>query len=472
MSREKTVFKNTIILTCGTFLPRILGILTTPLITHYVDPSDIGIISFITVTILTMVVPICTLQLEQSFFRFLIDAHTEEEKKRVITSGSIIIVIIMLLLAIITLFISIDGFTGTYKLLLILYIWIEIIAQIAKFILRAFSMYKQYSLFAIIAVVVNLLSLVVCLTIFKLDYLGVFIALLVSDIVGVIYVFSSSPILSYLKLSYYHTETMQKMLVFALPFIPNMMAYSINSIADRFILKKFLNLHSVGIYDTANKIPNIVSILYPAFNLAWTESATVNVNQQDSSKYYTRMFHMIFRILSGGTALLIAVSPYLFFVLVSQKDKYGAAMHYIPTLIIAMYFLCFAQFFSSIYIARKESKNMSITTIIAAIINIVINLGLIAFIGLQAAIISTFISNLVLAIYRYFDINKKYYKMKVNKKLLLLTSFIFILQVCLYWSYDPILHILNIVIAVFFAYFTCGDIVIPLCKSLLHKKHQ
>lgn len=467
MNREKTVLKNTLILTLGTFVPRILGLITTPLITGYVDPAGIGIISFITVTVLTLIVPICTLQLEQSFFRFLIDKEDKKEREEVISSGFFIIFIIMLVVAIVAYFIPVEGFFGNYKWLLILYIWVEIITQVVKFILRAFSMYKQYSMFSILAVVINVISLLVTLILYNMGYMGMFISLLFADVIGLIYVLTRSPILSYIKISGLCFQTAKEMVRYAIPFVPNMISYSINNVADRMILKRYIGNAAIGIYDTANKIPNIVSILYPAFNLAWTESATRSVNDLDTTKYYKKMFDMIFRVLSGGTACLLALSPYLFTILISQKDKYGIAMQYIPTLIIAMYFLCFAQFFSSIYIAKKQSSHMSITTTIAAFINIIINLTLIKLIGLQAAIISTFVSNLILAIYRYQDICKRYYKLAINKRLLGLTIVVFTIQVGFYWSYHPILQFISVLLAIAFLFFNCGDIFKDIFKNFL-----
>lgn len=470
MSRETSLFKNTIILAVGTFLPRVINILTTPILTAYMQQGELGIIGFINNMILAFIVPICSLQLEQAFFRFLIDAKTEEEKKRVITSGFVAIFIIMILLGFVTLFVPVTGFTGGYKLLLIGYIWIEILCQMARFILRAFSMYKQYSVFATLAVVVNFISVVVCFIVLETGYHGMLIALAVADLVGIIYVLCRSPILRYIRFNFYDSQTLKEMLRYSLPFVPNMIAWSANLAADQFLISTILGSAANGIYIAANKIPSIVSILYPAFNLAWTESASLSVGEKDTSQYYSKMFKMIFCILSGGTALLLAASPYLFSFLVN--DAFIEAKQYLPTLIIATYIYCFAQFFSSIYIALKESKNMTISTAIAAASNILINLSLIYVIGLQAAVISSIVSNLLLAGYRYYDINHNYYTMRINNRLLVLTIVIMTIQTALFWSNNEITNIINVVVAVGFAYFICGDIVKPLIKSVVFKRSK
>ena len=95
MSREKSLIKNTLIMAVGTFLPRIINLLTTPIITSSTTGAQYGQIDLVTSTILNFIVPLCTLQLEQALFRFLVDAKSEEEQRKTITNGYLIIFIMM-----------------------------------------------------------------------------------------------------------------------------------------------------------------------------------------------------------------------------------------------------------------------------------------------------------------------------------------------------------------------------------------
>ena len=124
MSREKSLIKNTLIMAVGTFLPRIINLLTTPIITSSTTGAQYGQIDLVTSTILNFIVPLCTLQLEQALFRFLVDAKSEEEQRKTITNGYLIIFIMMILAAIICLFVPINMFEGPLKLFIIGYIWI------------------------------------------------------------------------------------------------------------------------------------------------------------------------------------------------------------------------------------------------------------------------------------------------------------------------------------------------------------
>ena len=101
MSREKTLVKNTLIMAIGTFLPRIINLLTTPIITGATTGAQFGQLDLVTTTILSFIVPLCTLQLEQALFRFLVDAKSIKEQRYVITNGYAMIFTLMLLVGII-----------------------------------------------------------------------------------------------------------------------------------------------------------------------------------------------------------------------------------------------------------------------------------------------------------------------------------------------------------------------------------
>lgn len=469
MSREKTLIKNTLIMALGTFLPRIINLITTPIINGNVTKAQYGQVDLVTTTILSFVVPLCTLQIEQALFRFLVDAKSEREQKSVITNGYLMIFGLMLVAAVICFFVPIDMFEGSFKFLLIGYIWIEIIATTSRFVLRAFSKYKEYSILAAVVVIANFIILIICLLWLKMNYIGVLVSLVAADVVGFVYVLCVCNFFKFISLKYIDGEYMLRMLNYALPFIPNMVSWYINQLSDRWIINIFMGAGANGIYSLANKIPSIVNILYPAFNLAWTDSATRSVNDPDSNKYYNRMFRMLFCIVSAGSVLLVAGSPIIFDIL-CQNVELESAFDYTPTLILATYFYCFSQFFGSIYVAVKSAKNMSVTTTIAATINIVINLGLIKIIGIQAAVLSTLAANLFLAGYRFFDLNRRYVRLKINKRLTTLTIIIFAISMALAWSGDIILWGLNIVLALGYAYFISGDIFIGMIKSFLKKR--
>lgn len=140
------------------------------------------------------------------------------------------------------------------------------------------------------------------------------------------------------------------------------------------------------------------------------------------------MFDNIFNLVIGACAGLIGISPILFALLI--RGEYAEAYPQMPVLFLAMTFTTLSSYLAGIYIADKRTKEIGITTTIAAVINLIIDLFAIPFIGMWAASISTLISYMFLFVYRVIDLKKfhnihyKYAKMGFGIFTLVLLSFL------------------------------------------------
>ena len=89
MSREKKLLKNTMIITVGKICTQLITFFLLPLYTALLTTEEYGIVDLLN-TIVSLLLPITTLQLEQALFRELIDERNNETKKRtIISSGSL-----------------------------------------------------------------------------------------------------------------------------------------------------------------------------------------------------------------------------------------------------------------------------------------------------------------------------------------------------------------------------------------------
>ena len=234
------------------------------------------------------------------------------------------------------------------------------------------------------------------------------------------------------------------MLSYSWPLIPNSLASWIISLSDRLIITFNMGIKANAVYAIANKLPNMLGIFQSTFTLAWQENASISINDEDSSKYYSEMFDIIFRLLTGGLALLIGFAPILFNILI--KGNYLESYSHMTILLMAALFSGISSFLGGIYIANKKTKEIGITTIMAAFINAIINISLIKYIGIYAASISTLISNVILAIFRMINI-QKIQKISYNLKNIII-SIIFLALMCLVCvKRNLILNIINIIIS-------------------------
>ena len=86
MNQKKQLLRNTIIIAIGKLSTQVISFLLLPLYTGKLSPEQYGSYDFM-VTLSVFLLPIVTLLMEESMFRFLIDAETVKQRKKVILCG-------------------------------------------------------------------------------------------------------------------------------------------------------------------------------------------------------------------------------------------------------------------------------------------------------------------------------------------------------------------------------------------------
>ena len=258
------------------------------------------------------------------------------------------------------------------------------------------------------------------------------------------------------------------MLFYSLPLIPNSLSMIVINLSDRVIVEKVMGASFVGIYAIANKFPNIVHTLYNFFYLAWKESSAKVVKEKNSEEYYNNIYHQLNKFLVSVTILLIAVLPFAFPILV--KKEFIDAYVFIPILVLAIYFSNISSFYGGIFAAYKNTKIMGISTFVAAVINIVVNVLFIKEIGLYAAVLSTFVAVFIICIYRRIKL-KEYVNLEKNKTLVYDVVVCLIISV-IYYSKNYILFTIGLLLAFIYSYNINKEMIQSLKNLIMKKIHK
>lgn len=403
MSREKNLLKNTIIIGFGTLLPRLTSFITLPIITASLTKSEYGTYDLIA-TLVSLFLPVVTLQLRTAAFRFLIDYRRDNEGIRRIISNIVGFIVPSSIISLLILYFALGALAPITKFLIIAYYFFDIFLSTFQQIARGLSYNKVYSASSLIHAISKMILIVIFVSGVNLGLDGVLIAATGSAILGAVYIFLRCSIFKYIRFSALDKTTLTSLLKYSWPMIPNSMSLWALSVSDRLVLSLFIGVEATAVYAIANKIPSLLSAGQNTFIYAWQENASVAVKDKDVDEYYSKMFSGISRLLAGGLALIIGLSPFLFALLI--KGDYFEAFNQMPILFIAVYFSCMSSFLGGIYVAQKKTVNVGITTIIAAVINLVIDFVFVKLIGVYAASISTLVSYLFLTIYRMINIRK------------------------------------------------------------------
>ena len=447
MNREKALAKNTLIISFGTFLPKFSSIITLPIITGGLTKAEMGTYDLIG-TLVSLFLPIITLQIQSAAFRFLIDVRDDEkETKRIITNILAFIVPISII-SLLILYFCLYKITFAVRLLICLYFFSDILMLSCQQIVRGLSNNKLYSISSVATSLTNMIVVVFTVFIAKQGLVGVLCSITLAVIVGCILLINGEKLLSKIDFSLLSRDTLRSMINYSWPMIPNSLSNWVLSVSDRMVLTAFMGLEANAIYSVANKIPALFTTVQGTFVFAWQENASLASNDLDVDSYYSEMFNNIFGILVGMMALLIAATPVLFWFLI--KGDYQEAYFQMPILFMGMLFSSLASFIGGIYIAHKKTRSVGMTTIIAAICNLTIDLVFVHKIGVFAASISTLVSYMFLTVYRMFDV-QRFQKVKFDLPRFILLISLLSLMCVISWNNSMLLNILNVLIGLFLA---------------------
>ena len=409
MNRNKRLVKNTLILGIGQLIPKLLGIVVLPLLTDGLSTDEYGIYDLI-ISISSLSLPLMSFLVQQGSFRFLITTKDENCKKRIITTTyafTFLLIVSWNAIVLPVLWIKVGNIA---PLIMLLYAS-EVLYDVSGQICRGLGRNIFYSVGVIIYSSLNLILLLAFTyqQIFDLNY--VLLSSVIAYITGFIVLIALTKTRHYFSFSSYSKDTLRDLLSYSVPIVPSSISLWIVNLSDRLIVIAILGPSANGIYGVANKIPHLVGSAYSVFNLAWTESATRAVNDADKEEYYSRLYHVLFDLLTCMVLIIVACSSLMFSILIDER--YHEGYNQMPILCMGVFYSCLVSYYGGIYVALKKTKEVGLSSIVGAIINVLINVVFINFIGLFAASISTLISYLSIFLYRKYNL-KKHIRLSYN----------------------------------------------------------
>ena len=465
MSREKDLVKNTVVLSVGKFLPKLCSFITLPVLTACLTKAEYGTYDLIA-TLIMLIIPIATLQIQSAAFRFLIDCRGDHDASAGIISNIFFFFFPVTLIASFIIQLFFTDFGLPTRLLITAYFFFDTIQLTIGQITRGLGNNKVYSIGSIILSVVYTIGIIAGVSVCRGGFPAVIAALTIAQIAAIIYLSWSIRLLSYISWHKISVVQIKKLLAYSWPMVPNNLSTWVLKLSDRLVITAFLGVEANAVYAVANKIPNILSMAQSVMVMAWHENASIAAKDSDASEYYSKMLDKVFSLMFGCTGLLIAATPLLFMLLI--RGDYGQAYYQMPVLILAMFFFVMSSYFGGIYIAHKKTVNVGISTMVAAGINLLIDLCFVRVIGIWAGSVSTLTAYAVLYYYRMLNC-QKFQPLTVNyRKQFGQIGILIVLLICCFLQH-PILNIVNVLAACLMMWLFNRELVMDALKSLKRK---
>lgn len=408
--RSRYLIKNTLIFTLGNIGSKVISFFLIPLYTNVLTTTQYGITDLVT-TIMTVAVPILTLNICESVMRFGLDKNSDRERN--IQIGTLVFIVGMTIGLLMMPLCKTFTRVSEYAVYIYFYTLTYAASQLYLCDLRGKELLMAYAVGSVLQTFCIATFNILFLVVLHWGIKGYLLAYILANGVVAIYAIvigKSYRALSFNKLDFTLLKSMVK---YSVVLIPNSFMWWIMNSSDRIMVSSMVSVSANGIYAISYKIPTLMSVFTSIFNQAWGYSAIKEKGAIDEQEYNNKVLRMLISFTMITAIGLIAITKPFLTVYVS-KDYYEAWM-YVPFLLIGSVYMTFGTFFASSYTVHKDSFGYLFSAIFGASINIILNFILIPIMGAVGAAIATCISYIMVFVFRFFH-TKKYLKYNIKNK--------------------------------------------------------
>ncbi len=465
ISKNRYLFKNTVIFALGNFGTKFIGFLLVPIYTNILSAGEYGTIDLIH-TLVLVLVPLLSCNLCEGVMRFSLDNGADHKKILSIGICALFFVTIAGLLVFVLSFF--DLLISDYVVYLYFYTLTMSYSQMFMCYLRGREMLMQYALGNIFQALCIAGFNIILLVVLNRGIKGYFEAYILAYIVITIYALVVGKIHRELRHFSIDRNLGRKMFCYSIVFVPNSFMWWIINSSDRIMLTMMVGASANGLFSVAYKIPTLLSTITSVFNQAWSYSAIREQGTKDEEKYSNEIYQRLVSIVMiCASALMLILKP---FMKIYVGNEYYEAWRYMPVLILGFVFSTLGSFFSTSYTVYKDSMGFLKSGTAGAFINVLLNFTLIPIWGVMGAAIATLASYFTVYCYRVKD-TRKYVRYNVlQNKDIIGYAILFFQMLTLYIENfgGTILAILETLILciIYKSFFVEG---IKLIKSLLAK---
>ena len=439
---KNNLAKNTIILSICTLLNKGLLFVMIPLFSRWLTTSEFGDYD-VYATYITLLIPLITLSCGDAVFRLAVDKKTDKEKKYYFTNGiSIVFTNLMFSVLLLLLFGWILNWNVRYAFVVLLIS--DVLDNYFQSYLRALKKLNLYAYTRTISVVVISIMTTVLIKVFGLGLEGILYGYASGSLFSVIVTILVTKWPQYIDLKEFSFSGVKELLKYSYPLIPNSISWWFINVSDRTIIKVLLDASYNGIYGITCKIPNLCSSVFMMFSISWQEAAIDALNEKNRNEYYNNIYNKMITVLVSICIVLCSLNFFFFNFLFDIDYHSGYTLSAI--LLTSIIFSCISQFLGGLQIGYKNTKANGISTIIGALVNVVVHLVLIKYIGLYAAAISTLVSNFTVTIIRNHQLKGKTSLTVSEKTYPIICIYIYFIVASLY-IYNLIFNLINLFVA-------------------------
>lgn len=440
---SKELFKNTGIIAIGQMSTKLITFLLLPLYTALLTTEEYGTVDLLA-TYSTVLVILAGLQMHLAIFRYLVtNRENEEQIKKVCSSVVAISGIAFLVYAI--LFLLVRPFlTVPYSWYLLFHVGAAIFLNLVGGISRGLGRNAYYALGNFLASSITIVLNILFIAVLRLDLRYMLIAYIAGPVIGGSVVLLKCKLWRCLSVKSIDKQSIREILRYALPLVPNELSWSVIHASDRVIVSWVLSVAVNGLIAVAAKLSSIYTTVFYIFSASWSEQVVLHYKDEGGKEYINEMFDKMVSMFACFAIGIIACMPFVFSLFVGHE--FSEAYGLLPLYFLAVFFNVVIGLISPIYLINNETTKVATSTMVAACINIFVDLALIQVIGMYAAPISSICGYMTISFWRLWDVNKRHCRISMPKKKAAALVILYAIAIAGFYSREWILQILTLMI--------------------------
>ncbi len=396
-----------IVYTAATVFSRGLAIITIPIFTRIMTTDQIGVVNLYG-TWHGLISVVATLSLTSGGFAVAMKEYESKRNEYVSSIQSLTTIVALSFL------IAYMAFPVFWNKLLGLPQPLMIVLLIGLFVepARDFWMAKQRyeykyklsgALSIISALIATVVSLIVVLNLKKVGSDNLAEGRLVSNNIVLLGVAAVIWIYQFFKgKTFFNKEFWRFSLSLSIPLVGYQVAAQILNASDRIMIDKIVGKSAVGIYGTLYSVSSISLLVWNTINASFVPYLFRNIEKKEQ-KIKEISFSLL--VLYAFVAIILTfLAPEI--VRILAPEEYYEAIYIMPPISAGIFFTSVSHMYSNILVYHKKTKYVMYGSLIAAMLNIILNAVFIPIYGYKAAAYTTLLGYVVMALLEAIWANK------------------------------------------------------------------
>lgn len=394
---KSKLISNSIFYSAIGFFPVAISFFTLPIITRHVPPTDYGILTMV-VAFTNLVSVIVSGQMESGVARIYFDYDSEKRKAYFstlfYTTSGIACAVLIFFLFFGDVFIHIlysknDIKFTPYFLLSVINMLFSMPVGITTAFFKVQEKVKDLLIISLIATAISTSLIIYFVAVKHMGLVGYFLGMIIGSfvtyLIHVMY-FRTNLIFKF------ETAMLLENLHFSLPVIPHALGGYLFMYSDIIILEKYVAIAVIGVYSIANKFAMLLKMITNAFGSAFSpifmQTSKNSIKDGQNAVYDISKGWLI--VLAISYIILCHAGEYIIYMM--TPTSYHEAVFLLPILAMAYVFRGLYIMPINTFYFMKKTKYLLVATLSSGILNIILNILFIPYLGVWGAAITTMIS--------------------------------------------------------------------------------